>query len=149
MGPLGEAISRRIEPGDCDELGHLGFLTYQRLADDLVLQFWDRLQSESGIALGERVDFVTLELNVRYRREVRAGDTVDICCGLFDSSARKLLFWAEISRDGDLCCLIETLVIAFSPVTRRSVVLSDALNIAAINCRMRPPSGSTSRLTLS
>ena len=57
-----------------DELGHVGFLHHQRIADIAALDIWRRAKGESQPA----VEFVMTETHVRYIRELHLGMAVEV-----------------------------------------------------------------------
>ncbi len=59
-----------------DELDHVNFLTYQRIADEASTAVWKDAKGEDDSSVG--LEFVMTETYVRYIRELRLGDEVEI-----------------------------------------------------------------------
>lgn len=112
-----------VAPDWLDELDHVNFLQYQRIADLASLEIWRR----AGEASASRLEFVMTETHVRYSRELRLGMRVEVASALlaFDSKRFQLL---HDLRSGDRSmCTVETLNLCFDPERRKVVDFDDAI----------------------
>lgn len=100
-----------------DELDHVNFLTYQRIADLASIEVWRRAKHER--TPGSTLQFVMTETYVRYVRELRLGAAVDIQTALIASDTKRFHLLHRIETAGELACTVETLNLCFDPVSRR------------------------------
>ncbi|MGY3238261.1 acyl-CoA thioester hydrolase [Bradyrhizobium sp. USDA 4472] len=100
-----------------DQLEHVNFLTYQRIADLASGEIWRRAKDNSGLALG--VQFVLTETHVCYIRELRLGAPVEIFTCLIAYDSKRFHLFHRLESTGNLVCTVETMNLCFDPVTRR------------------------------
>ncbi|MDK1492918.1 thioesterase family protein [Sinorhizobium sp. 7-81] len=110
-----------VERDWLDELDHVNFLQYQRIADFASLGIWHRAKGLPET----RLEFVMTETQVRYIRELRLGMPVEVISALvaFDSKRFQLLH--HIRSGEELMCTVETLNLCFDPDSRRVANFSD------------------------
>jgi acyl-CoA thioesterase FadM len=115
----GGSSRRVVLPCDLDELGHVGFLTYQRWADEELLAKWRRVCGNPESPQEPGAEFVTVEVHVRYLAELREGDafSVDLSFSIHDS--KRFIAVAVLERDTVVVCIVETLGLGFDSLSRR------------------------------
>jgi acyl-CoA thioesterase FadM len=102
---------------DC--LDHLNFLQYQRIADKATDQFWLEIGGRP-LSTAERLALIIVETHVRYRRELRLGDSVSVLTQLIGHDWRRVHLHHTLVRDQDPVCTVQILGLAFDPSTRRA-----------------------------
>ncbi|RZF23934.1 acyl-CoA thioesterase [Paraburkholderia sp. UYCP14C] len=106
-----------------DELGHVNFLSYQKVADDAAMSLWKAANGGRDRVGRLGHEFVMLETHVRYLSELHLGAavTVHTCVLAFDDKRFRLLH--HIQGDGTLSCTVETVNLGFDTETRRAMAL--------------------------
>jgi acyl-CoA thioesterase FadM len=105
-----------------DELDHMNFLEYQRVADLATGKFFELLSGQPGSAWvpGSGFDAVIVETHVRYLRELRLAAPIVIDTALAAVDERRFHLLHLIASKGRLACTVEVLLLAFDPATRRA-----------------------------
>lgn len=99
-----------------DELGHVGFLRYQQLADLASLEIWRRAKGLRPNML----EFVMTETHVRYISELRLGMPVQVVTALLAFDSKRFLLLHEIRSSDKTMCTVETLNLCFDPESRKA-----------------------------
>jgi acyl-CoA thioesterase FadM len=105
-----------------DELDHMNFLEYQRVADLATGRFFELLSGVPGSSWvpGSGFDAVVVETRVRYLRELRLGSPVTIDTMLAGVDERRFHLLHHVASKGRLACTVEVLLLAFDPASRRA-----------------------------
>jgi acyl-CoA thioester hydrolase len=98
-----------------DDLGHVGFLEYQRLADVASLEIWRRAKGQDSGPL----EFVMTETHVRYLKELRVGMPVEVFSSVIEADAKRFQLLHQIRSGDEVMCTVETLNLCFDPERRR------------------------------
>ena len=102
-----------------DELDHMNFLQYQRVADQATGLFWAEIGGEEPSAEA-RLAFVIVETHVRYQHELRLGDPVDIETRLIGHDHRRVHLHHSLLRGDEVVSIVQVLGLAFDVETRRA-----------------------------
>lgn len=108
-----------------DELGHVNFLVYQRIADKGAEAFWVDMWGGRNSAERDGAEYIILETHVRYLSELRLGDAVTIDTVLLACDDKRYQLLHRLKSGERLACLVETVNMAFDPNTRRTMVFPD------------------------
>ncbi|MCK1335145.1 acyl-CoA thioesterase [Bradyrhizobium sp. 38] len=114
-----------VEKDWLDKLDHVNFLTYQRIADLASLEIWRRAK---GVGSESEIQFVMTETYVRYIRELRLGDPVEIRTSLIACDAKRFHLLHRLESAGNLVCTVETMNLCFDPAIRRVVPFTDTIS---------------------
>lgn len=101
-----------------DELDHVNFLTYQRIADEASIAVWKDAKGEDDSSAV--LEFVMTETYVRYIRELRLGSEIEIRTLLLAFDTKRFHLMHRIESQGELCCVVETANLCFNPTERRA-----------------------------
>ena len=112
-----------VAPDWLDELDHVNFLEYQRVADLASLEIWRR----AGEGSAARLQFVMTETHVRYRRELRLGMDVEVTSVLLAFDSKRFQLLHHIRSAGELMCSVETLNLCFDPESRKVVDFDEGI----------------------
>lgn len=104
-----------VERGWLDELDHVNFLQYQRVADFASLDIWNSARGQSGAAL----EFVMVETHTRYIRELRLGMDVVVSTALLAFDSKRFHLLHHLKNSDELMCSVETLNLCFDPAARK------------------------------
>jgi len=114
-----------VERDWLDELDHVNFLTYQRIADEASSAVWQ--EAKGAAATAPALEFVMTETHVRYLRELRLGAAVEIRTALTAYDTKRFQLIHRIESGGDLVCTVETLNLCFDPIVRRAANFTVAI----------------------
>lgn len=105
-----------------DELDHMNFIEYQRVADLATSRFFELLSGVPGNAWvpGSGFDAVVIETRVRYLRELRLGAPVTVDTMLAGVDERRFHLLHHVGSNGRVACTVEVLLLAFDPASRRA-----------------------------
>ncbi|WP_027229601.1 thioesterase family protein [Phyllobacterium sp. UNC302MFCol5.2] len=126
-----------------DELDHVNFLEYQRVADHASLAVWKQLKG----TLDSKLEFVMLETYVRYRQELRLGMAVDVETQLVAYDDKRFQLLHDIKCDDDTVCTVETLNLCFDPISRRAAKFAPEM-IQALGSIPPPAFAPETKLTI-
>jgi acyl-CoA thioester hydrolase len=119
----------------------MNFLEYQRIADQASDRFWleigGSLPSENM-----RLAYVIIETNVRYLRELRAGDPIWIDTSLVAYDQRRLHLYHSVRRRNQTACVVQILGLAFNLDTRRATQWPQPILEALAAWRITAPASS-------
>lgn len=113
-----------------DELDHVNFLAYQRIAEKGGEAFWVAVSDGRSFAEREGIEYVMLETNVRYLGELRLGDTVKVETALLAHDDKRYQLMHRIRSGERLACTVETVNMAFDLTTRRSMAFPPKVRVA-------------------
>jgi acyl-CoA thioester hydrolase len=105
-----------------DELDHMNFLEYQRVADIATGRFFELLSGTPGAPWvpGQGLDAVIIETRVCYQRELRLGAELAIDTTLGGVDERRFHLLHVVSSGGRTACTVEVLLLAFDLDSRRA-----------------------------
>lgn len=92
---------------ETDQLGHLNQAVYAAWAEHARVE----LVRSAGVALPgpENLGVVVLEATIRYLKELRVGDEVDVSCGIVFGAGRTFAMDSSFVRtDGVVCAEVHT-----------------------------------------
>ncbi|MBW0370811.1 acyl-CoA thioesterase [Ensifer adhaerens] len=107
--------SGTVERDWLDELDHVNFLQYQRVADFASLGIWHKAKGQAETGL----EFVMIETHTRYIRELRLGMQVEVMTALLAFDSKRFQLLHHINSGDELMCTVETLNLCFDPDARR------------------------------
>ena len=137
----------RVEPDWLDELGHVSFLVYQRIADKGAGAFWADMWGGRGPSGRDGVEYIIVETHVRYLSELRLGDPVTIDTALLAWDDKRYQLLHRIRSGERLACLVETVNMAFDLGTRRTMTFPAEVR-AALAARGPKPDDARAELPL-
>ena len=135
----------RVERDWLDDLDHVNFLTYQRIADEASLAVWR--EARGAAATAPALEFVMTETHVRYLNELRLGAAVEIRTALTAYDTKRFQLIHRIESGGDLVCIVETLNLCFDPLMRRAANFTAAI-IDRFEASMASPNDATPQLSI-
>ncbi|WP_271619785.1 thioesterase family protein [Bradyrhizobium sp. CCBAU 51745] len=106
-----------VEKDWLDQLDHVNFLTYQRIADLASGEIWRR--AEGSAESSPDLQFVMTETHVCYTRELRLGAPVEIRTSLIAWDTKRFHLFHRLESASNLVCTVETMNLCFDPTNRR------------------------------
>ncbi|MBP1885149.1 thioesterase family protein [Sinorhizobium mexicanum] len=134
-----------VEEDWLDELGHVNFLTYQRIADFASVDIWRRAQANERSA--SNVQFVVVEMHVRYLRELLLMSRVEIYSSLIAWDTKRFHLLHRIESAGAIACTVETMNLCFDVILRKIIPLAPATS-SYFASWCEPPKDAVPRLSI-
>ena len=113
----------KVERDWIDELDHVNFLQYQRVADLASLDIWRRAKG----SLESKLEYVMTETHVRYVRELRLGMPIEVNSALLEFDSKRFQLLHHIKYGEKLMCSVETLNLCFDPASRKVANFADEI----------------------
>lgn len=112
----------KVRHYELDTLGHLNHAVYHSYGEVARLELFERAGAPGAALRDERLAPVLLESTINFRRELRAGDEVDVSCTTKFGSGKTFLMDHEIHKaDGTLSATI-TCTLGLMDLERRKLV---------------------------
>jgi acyl-CoA thioester hydrolase len=128
-----------VERGWLDELDHVNFLAYQRIAEKGNEALWTAVSDGRSIAERRGAEYVMLETHVRYLSELRLGEAVKVETALLAHDDKRYQLLHRISGGERLACTVETVNLAFDLRTRRAMAFTPEVRAALDAMAANPP----------
>ena len=127
----------RVEPGWIDYNGHLNMAYYNVLFDRVVDEVYELLGCGLAYLENSRHSCFTVEVHVRYLRELHAGDPVRVTFQLLDFDAKRLHYFEQLFHavEGWLSATSENMALHVDTAAKKTAVFPDA--VAAGLARMK------------
>jgi acyl-CoA thioester hydrolase len=127
----------RVEPAWIDYNGHLNMAYYNVLFDRAVDEVYELLGCGLAYVEESRHSCYTVEVHLRYLRELHAGDPVRVTFQLLDCDAKRLHYFEELrhAEDGWLSATSENMALHVDMTAGKTAAFPK--NIAARLARMK------------
>ena len=127
----------RVEPGWIDYNGHLNMAYYNVLFDHAVDEVYELLGCGAAYVENSRHSCYTVEVHVRYLRELHAGDPVRVTFQLLDFDAKRLHYFEQLFHavEGWLSATSENMALHVDMTAKKTAAFPDF--IAARLARMK------------
>ena len=133
---------------EVDNVDHFTVAFYFARFEDATLALLHAVGLDPDALAGAGQSAVTVECNVRYRRELRVGDILHIRSGVTDAGDDGLAVAHEVvdSGDGTVCTSVEQKIVLIDAASRQRRPLTPAQRQAVLARRVEaaPPEGTTS-----
>lgn len=106
-------VEATVEPGWLDYLGHVNYLQYQRVADLATDALWIELSGGRDETARAGAEYAMVDLQVRYRRELAAGDRIAIETRVIGYDPKRMAVQHDILRGDELCCRLIFVALSF------------------------------------
>jgi len=112
----------RVEPEWIDYNGHLNMAYYNVLFDRAVDETYELIGVGADYAVSRRQSIFTVEVHVRYLRELHAGDPVRVTFQLIDYDAKRLHYFEQLfhAADGWVSATSENLSLHVDMTSKRT-----------------------------
>ena len=115
----------------CDLNEHMNVIYYAKIFED-EFPFYDSLGFTSDY-FKQGYSFFTLEMNIRYLKEMRKGETASRCFRYFSVKPKLIHYGGVLLNEvGDVCSITENVLIHVDMNTRRSCEMNSS-TIAHLN----------------
>jgi acyl-CoA thioester hydrolase len=120
---MSEFVTRiKIRHYELDTLGHVNHAVYHQYGEVARMEWFESIGGSELTLDGAKVAPVLLETRVRFRRELRAGDEIEVTCKPVFGDGKTFRLESEIRKlDGTLSAEIEC-VLGLMDLERRKLV---------------------------
>lgn len=88
-----------VYPWQCDHVGHMNVMWYVSKFDEATWQLFSNLGITSSYMRDNQRGMAALDQNIKYKRELRAGDTLSIYSGILEITEKTIRFYHEMRFD--------------------------------------------------
>lgn len=101
----------KVRHYELDTLGHLNHAVYHQYGEVSRLEWFEAMGGGGNGLVDAKVSPVLLESHIRFRRELRAGDVVDVSCTVSFGEGKTFRMDSEIRKlDGTLAAEIQCVI---------------------------------------
>lgn len=112
----------KVRHYELDTLGHLNHAVYHQYGEVARLEWFEAAEGGGNGLIDAKISPVLLETHVRFRRELRAGDVVDVSATALFGEGKTFRMTSEIRKlDGTLAAEIECVLGVMDMVSRKLV----------------------------
>ncbi|MGD0026154.1 MAG: thioesterase family protein [Xanthobacteraceae bacterium] len=146
----------RVEPGWIDYNGHLNMAYYNVLFDHAVDEVYELLGCGAAYVENSRHSCYTVEVHVRYLRELHAGDPVRVTFQLLDFDAKRLHYFEQLFHavEGWLSATSENMALHVDMAAKKTAAFPGAVverlkRMKAAHAGLPIPHGAGRRIAMS
>jgi acyl-CoA thioester hydrolase len=125
-----------VYPWHCDHVGHMNVMWYVGKFDEATWNFFARLGLTPAYLRDAGRGMAAVQQNITYKRELLAGDVVEVNTSLREIGNRSIRFVHEM-RDavtGEVAAVCELTGVHIDRQARKSVAFTDAIRDCAAAC---------------
>ena len=125
-----------VYPWHCDHIGHMNVMWYVGKFDEATWNFFARLGLTPAYLRDAGRGMAAVQQNITYKRELLAGDVVEVSTSLREIGNRSIRFVHEM-RDavtGEVVAVCDLTGVHLDRRARKSVAFADAIRDRAAAC---------------
>jgi acyl-CoA thioester hydrolase len=122
-----------VYPWHCDHVGHMNIMWYVGKFDEANWNLFARIGRTPTYLRKSGRGMAAVQQNISYKRELLAGDIVEITSALLAIGDKSIRFRHEMrnAETGEVAAICETTGVHMDRQARRSVAFTDAVRCAA------------------
>ncbi|TAK48004.1 MAG: acyl-CoA thioesterase [Xanthobacteraceae bacterium] len=122
-----------VYPWHCDHMGHMNVMWYVGKFDEATWQFFTTIGVTPGYMRDSHCGMAAVQQNISYRRELMAGECVEVLTVLIEMRERVIRFTHEMRNveTGDVSAICELTGVHMDRQARRSCAFPVAIRSAA------------------
>jgi acyl-CoA thioester hydrolase len=123
-----------VYPWQCDHVGHMNIMWYVGKFDEANWNLFARLGLTPGYLRHAGRGMAAVQQNISYKRELLAGDIVEIRSRLLEIRDRSIRFQHEMhnAETDEIAASCEITAVHMDRNARKSVLFADAIRTAAM-----------------
>jgi acyl-CoA thioester hydrolase len=116
-----------IYPWHCDHMGHMNVMWYVGKFDEGTFHLLNALGITPQFLRDNNRGMAAVEQNIQYKRELFAGDIVDVNSHVAELKDRSIVFHHEMrnAATGELCAIMRLTAVHTDRATRRATLFPD------------------------
>ena len=125
-----------VYPWHCDHVGHMNVMWYVGKFDEATWNFFAQLGLTPGYLRDAGRGMAAVQQNITYRRELLAGDVVEVSTSLREIGNKSIRFVHEMrnAATGEVAAVCELTGVHLDRQARRSVAFADTIRDRAAAC---------------
>lgn len=122
-----------VYPWQCDQMGHMNVMWYVGKMDEASHSLFASLGMTRAVMRETECVLGAVEQNISYKREVLAGDVVEVHSRVLEMREKVILFEHEIRHGvtGEVCAVCEQTVLCIDATARKARPFPEAVRAAA------------------
>ena len=132
---MGEAATYRgtVYPWQCDHVGHMNIMWYVGKFDEANWNLFARIGLTPSYLRQSNRGMAAVQQNISYKRELLAGDIVEVTSHLVELRERTIRFVHEMrnAETGEIAAVCEITGIHMDRAARKATPFSDAIRSTA------------------
>ena len=131
---LEEATYRgTVYPWHCDHVGHMNVMWYVGKFDEATWHLFARIGLTPSYLRASGRGMAAVQQNISYKRELLAGDIIEIRCALLEVREKAIRFRHDMrnAETGELAATCELTGVHLDRQVRKAVPFADAIRDAA------------------
>ncbi len=118
-----------VYPRHLDHMGHMNIQFYVAKFDAAIWHLFDRIGVTADYIREHNRGMAAVEMNVRYLKELRAGDLVSVCSGVLRVGGRSIDLVQEmrLGEAGDLAAVMRVTAVHLDREAHRAVPLPEEI----------------------
>lgn len=122
-----------VYPWHCDHMGHMNVMWYVGKFDEATWHLFARLGLTPAVLREGRQGMAAVQQNIAYKRELMAGDIVEVESRLLEIREKALRFQHEMrnAASGEIAASCEITAVHMDRQLRKSCAFPDAIRVAA------------------
>ena len=130
-----------VYPWHCDHVGHMNVMWYVGKFDEGTWNLLARIGITAAYVQEEKRGMVAVQQNLTYKRELIAGDVVEVRSRMLEVGTSSLRFAHEMrhSVSGETAALCELKAVHFDRIARKSLPLPKDIKAAALTMMRSAP----------
>jgi acyl-CoA thioester hydrolase len=124
-----------VYPWHCDHVGHMNIMWYVGKFDEANWNLFARIGLTPSYLRDSGRGMAAVQQNISYKRELLAGDIVEIRSSLLDIGDKSIRFLHEMrnGETGEIAAICEITGVHMDRQARKSVAFTDAIRGQAVN----------------
>lgn len=129
-----------VYPWQCDHVGHMNIMWYVGKFDEANWHLFARLGLTPSYLRSSGRGMATVQQNITYKRELLAGDIVEIRSHLLEIRDKSIRFRHDMTNaeTGGIAAFCEITGVHMDRGVRKSVPFIDAIRAVALRCLTEP-----------
>jgi len=122
-----------VSAGQCDHIGHMNIVSYGAKFDEANWVLFCEIGLTPSYLRGDRCGMAAVQQNITYKKELFAGDAIEIRSELLEIAEKRLRLRHELRNieTGEVAALCEITAVHFDKQGHRACELPPAVRAAA------------------
>ena len=122
MADLFETARGTVHTWQCDHMGHINVRAYGEFFEEACWQLYNRIGITPSLLRGGSFHMAAVQQDINYRKELLAGDVVEVRSGILEIHGKVLRFLHELhnGETGELCATSVFTVVCLDSNARKA-----------------------------
>ncbi len=120
-----------VYPWQCDHMGHMNVMRYMSKFDEAAWNVFAEIGVTQAYIKASSRGMAAVQINISYKRELMAGETIDIGSRLLEVRDKLIRFSHEMRTDGETAAIAELTAVHLDRAARKSCAFEPAIRAKA------------------